>query len=428
MSAAPATMEHVTCLGCGCACDDIAVVVRGDRIAEARNACPLGARWFGDGAVPGEIRARGTAASLDEALDAAASLLVGARRALVHLAPDISCETQRAALAIADHLHALADDVTSSTAAGGVLAGQRRGRAGATLGEIRNRADLILFWGVDPARRYPRFTTRYAPDPPGVFIPAGRAGRTVAGVDVGDAVAPAAVEPRVRLDAGEELDALATLRAVLAGRTPPPAGRALEERLAPVAERLRGARYAVVVSDGESADSTAPDALADTRRAEALIALVQDLNARTRAALCTLRAGGNRTGAEAVMTWQTGFPMCVDFSRGAPRYRPDDGAAAWLRRGDADALLVVGDARAIPAMPVGSVPRIIIGPWASTVVPAPAVAIDTGVAGIHDGGTALRMDDIPLPLRPSLPGPRAALDVVSALAARVRRAGAGRGA
>jgi formylmethanofuran dehydrogenase subunit B len=30
------------------------------------------------------------------------------------------------------------------------------------------------------------------------------------------------------------------------------------------------------------------------------------------------------------------------------------------------------------------------------------VAVDTGVAGIHEGGTAFRMDDVPLPLRPAL--------------------------
>ncbi|HEU4642280.1 MAG TPA: hypothetical protein VFS44_07470 [Gemmatimonadaceae bacterium] len=422
MSAASATVEHATCLGCGCTCDDIAVVVRDDRIAEARNACPLGAAWFGDGTVPGEVRARGASVSLDAALDAAAALLAGARRPLVQLAPDISCETQRAALAIADRLHALADGVTSSTAAGGVLAAQRRGRAGATLGEIRNRADLVLFWGVDPARRYPRFTTRYAPDPPGLFVPEGRAGRTVAGVDVGEAAAPPEAEPRVRLEDGEELDALTALRTLLAERTPSSSADALAKRVAPLAERLRGARYAVVVYDGES---SVPG---DTRRAEGVIALVQQLNARTRAALCTLRAGGNRSGAEAVMTWQTGFPMCVDFSRGTPRYRPDDGAAAWLRSGEVDALLVVGDARAAPVLPADDVPRVIIGPRASTATPAPAVAIDTGVAGIHDGGTAYRMDDVPLPLRPSVPGPRSALDVVGALAERVRRARGERGA
>ena len=35
------TVANVTCLGCGCACDDITVVVKQDRITEARNACAL---------------------------------------------------------------------------------------------------------------------------------------------------------------------------------------------------------------------------------------------------------------------------------------------------------------------------------------------------------------------------------------------------
>jgi len=43
------TVANVTCLGCGCACDDITVVVKQGRIAETRNACALGAAWFGDG-------------------------------------------------------------------------------------------------------------------------------------------------------------------------------------------------------------------------------------------------------------------------------------------------------------------------------------------------------------------------------------------
>jgi hypothetical protein len=41
------------------------------------------------------------------------------------------------------------------------------------------------------------------------------------------------------------------------------------------------------------------------------------------------------------------------------------------------------------------------------------------VPGIHEAGTALRMDDVPLPLRAALEGPPAALDVVRALAQRL---------
>ena len=56
------TVANATCLGCGCTCDDITVVVKRDHIAEAGNACALGAAWFGDGSVPAETRVNGRAA------------------------------------------------------------------------------------------------------------------------------------------------------------------------------------------------------------------------------------------------------------------------------------------------------------------------------------------------------------------------------
>jgi len=61
-------VEHVTCLGCGCACDDITVVVQRGRVAEAQRACALGAAWFGDGRVPDEIRIRGRTGTLERAI------------------------------------------------------------------------------------------------------------------------------------------------------------------------------------------------------------------------------------------------------------------------------------------------------------------------------------------------------------------------
>jgi len=66
------------------------------------------------------------------------------------------------------------------------------------------------------------------------------------------------------------------------------------------------------------------------------------------------------------------------------------------------------------------VPCAVIGPRASESALAGCGAlIDTGVAGIHEGGSAIRMDDVPLPLRPSVTGPRSAADVVRGLRERV---------
>src|SRR3989449_11567184 len=129
-------VEHATCLGCGCACDDIAVVVDGDRIAEARNTCALGRAWFADGSVPRETRSGGKGVAPDVALADAAKLLGRAERPLISLAPEISCETQRAAVAVADRLGALLDSPTAEVAAG-ILASQRRGGGRAAPGRGR---------------------------------------------------------------------------------------------------------------------------------------------------------------------------------------------------------------------------------------------------------------------------------------------------
>ena len=85
----------VTCLGCGCACDDIEVVTetvtREPRIVEAKNACELGLRWFGDGRVPSRSSVAGRDVDLTTAIAAAAQLLKKATRLLIsptRLAPD----------------------------------------------------------------------------------------------------------------------------------------------------------------------------------------------------------------------------------------------------------------------------------------------------------------------------------------------------
>src|SRR2546427_543103 len=309
------TVEHATCLGCGCACDDIAVVVDGDRIAEARNSCPLGRAWFADGSVPRETRSSGKTVAPDVALADAAKLLGRAERPLVYLAPDISRETQRPA---------------------------------------------------------------------------------------------ADADERVAITPEDEVDALAFMRAVVLGRV---TGDGTVARAATgLATQMMRARYVALVHDAEPSPH---GLLHHPDRAEALIALAQALNGPARCALSSLRAGGNRSGADAVATWQTGFPFAVDFAPGYPCYRPHAGAAVLLGRGEIDVALLVGSPAGVPpavAAALGQVTTIAIGPRVSAAPFRPKVAIDTGVAGIHEGGIAFRMDDVPLPLRPALSGPSVAAD------------------
>jgi formylmethanofuran dehydrogenase subunit B len=410
-------IENVTCLGCGCSCDDVTVVVSNGRIIEVTPACPLGRAWFGDGQVPDQVLCEGHSVPLEEALARLADMLLQARgRCLVYLGSDLTTQAQRAALTIADLLNATVETETSPTAANGLISAQRRGRAGATLGEVRNRGDVFLFWGVDPRERYPRFLARYSLDSVGTQVPTGRHGRYVISVSVGNDKALESADSTFAFSPDQEIAALTLMRAMVLGNKV-----AVESNLtaaaAQISERLAGARYTVLVHDAEPTAERR-----NSLRAEALIALAQALNGPTRAALISLRAGGNRVGAESVLTWQTGYPFAVDYSLGYPRYRPGSRGIAGLENGRYRTALLVGSAptsdgmsRTLANLRVG-----VIGPRASRVSFPASVAIDTGLAGIHDAGTAYRMDEVPLGLRPCLEGPRSAFDVLEALAQGIR--------
>ena len=396
-----------TCLGCGCVCDDIQLRVESNVIVDAANACPIGVRWFGDGHAPSRARVRGQDASVDEALTAAADALRGASRPLIYLAPDISCETQRSAIAIADALHAAVDSVTSATTMATVLAAQEAGRASATLGEIRNRADVVVFWGVDPAHRYPRFWTRYAPEPAGIHV-TGRQGRMVIAVDVGSTRGPENADQRFAVMPEREVATLTELSDAIA------TGRDREGLLDAI---LRG-KYVAIIADAEGDDGNP----VDRGRAAALMSFTQSLNGPTRCALISLRGGGNRSGAEACLTAHTGYPAAVDFSTGYPRYRPHDGALARLSRGAVDVALFVGVVDLVPPRlldRLAGVATVIVGPRATESALAGIAAIDTGVVGIHESGTAMRMDDVALPMFAAIAGPPATVDIVTALAGRL---------
>ena len=144
------------------------------------------------------------------------------------------------------------------------------------------------------------------------------------------------------------------------------------------------------------------------RNVEALLRLVTELNAYTRFYARRMRVGGDVSGADSVLCWQTGYPFSVNLARGYPRYNPDEYSAAdMLERHEPDAVVLVGSSRldCFPSEAIRHLERIptilLENPFG--VVPfVPTIRISTAVYGIHRHGTAYRMDEIPIPLRPVL--------------------------
>jgi formylmethanofuran dehydrogenase subunit B len=394
---ATAIVESSTCLACGCLCDDIRVKVQANRIVEAANACRIGLRWFlsprpGEGHPIASIDGRPV--ELAEAIDRAAEILRLARAPVIWGLTGSTIETVAAALAIADRIGAVVDLAGSSEGGERLAAFQRVGQVSASLGEVKDRADVVVFWGVDPLVTHPRHWERYSVDPRGRFLPEGRAGRFVIVVDSAPTETSRAADLFVRIDPDRQAEALDVVRAMVKGvkldldRVERSTGLEISA-LEGLAARLMTARYGAFFHGPNLG-----------RGFVGAFALIRDLNEARRFVAMELGGPGNPAGASSVLTWQAGAPSAVDFGLGSPRHLP--GEASLIGRmalGEVDAVLIIADR--LPDE-MATLPTIQIGPGATVGDRPPTVGFDVARPGIESGGTVCRVDGVMLPLRPAI--------------------------
>lgn len=410
------------CAGCGCLCDDARVDPGSGAVrfgVGEGEECAAGAAWFGDRRADadgdGGVASAwigGEAVSAGAAIAAIGARLRGARRALVVGLGPWSVETQRRAVELADRAGATlaADGSSDSPRKAAVFA--RLGRVSATFGEWKSRADLMIYWRANPWKTHPRHASRFLPPNPrrlaasrAALVADGPAEATETAVGLGAETA-AEYWPLGPLASDGRGDAFAVwmLRAAVrgAGVDGARARRGLGEKGAAVLEawaaRIRASRYGVLAL-GPGVDSETLDAA--TR-------LTRDLNFRAdapeaRFAMGSLGGAGNRSGADAVTTWQAGSPGPIDFSGGFPRLAWRDGVPRRaIARGECDLVVALDDE------PIagegegegGSPPLIRISPRAGP-GPGVAVAIRVSPDGARGGGTCtfVRADGVFLPTR-----------------------------
>jgi formylmethanofuran dehydrogenase subunit B len=422
------TVDDATCTFCGCLCDDITLNCTGDRITEAKNACALGESWFfsrRQEAGPACL-IEGQPASMEDAIERAAKVLTEAKYPIVHGLSDTTSEAQRLAVSIADWIGGCIDTTTSSAHGPSIIALQEVGEVTCTLGEVRNRGDLIVFWACDPAKTDPRHTSRYSLSPRGTFVPRGRDDRTCIVVDVHQTETADLADQFVRIKPGSEFESLWTLRALIKGiELDPDAIEAATGAQVTVwrslIDKMKQARYGVLVF------AVKPD---EHLKSFALFSLVRDMNAHTRFVCVPLRAGGNVTGADEVLTWQTGYSFAVNLTRGYPRFNPGEYSTDdTLGRGEADAALIIaGDPMSCLSQParehLSRIPSIVLDHEETLTTRNATVLFRTATYGINTPGTVYRGDGVPIVLRPavdsSLPSD---VEVLMGLERRVRELG-----
>jgi len=465
----------VTCPVCGCLCDDLELVLEGNSIVQVKKACAIGEAKFlncqKDRLLTPLIRKNGelVQASWDEAIQRSAELLIEARYPILYGWSSTSCEAVRKGLELAEEVGGVIDNTSTVCHGPSILSIQDVGISGCTLGQIRHRADLIVYWGCDPWSAHPRHIERYT------AFSEGRYRRSDWGRYVKRSYSRQLLKRVRRLTdiaykarplkevASGFVPSLSTTRDrkmvvvdVRRTRTADAADYFLQVRPNGDYELLQALR---LLARQENLDvdevsglpvrllEEVADAMIEcqlgiiffgvgltmssgkNRNVDAALSLVRDLNRWTKFLILPMRGHFNVTGANVVSTWQTGYPFAVDFSKGYPFYNPGETSVVdILSRGESDAALVVA------SDPVSNFPReavknmignplIVIDPLETPTSLSADVVLPSTFVGIETEGTAYRMDHVPLPLKRILTPPAGVIpdeEVLGRILDRVR--------
>ena len=299
-------ITDVICPFCGCLCDDIELIIEDRKILKARRGCAISRDLFlnHDNNLA-EPMIDGNVVTVNEAVEEASAILSRSINPLIYGLSSTTNEAVHKAIELAELLGGNIDTTSSVCHAPTSLALQAEGEVTCSLGEIKNRADLLIFWGCNPAEAHPRHFVRYSTESKGQFIPNGRKNRSIVVVDIRRTRTAKTADIFLQISPNRDYACLQVLRAIIKNEIPDcqeVAGIPVGD-LVDLAERMKGCKFGVLFF-GLGLTMTGGKYLT----VAAALALVRDLNKFTKFSVMPMRGHFNVTGADSVLTWESGFP------------------------------------------------------------------------------------------------------------------------
>jgi formylmethanofuran dehydrogenase subunit B len=343
----------------------------------------------------------GERVSWEKALDTAADILVNAKRPFFFMGSETANEAMAVGIEMAEYLGGLVDGNATICHGPTVMAVQDAGQVGCTLGECRNRSDLAIYWGCNPADSHPRHMSRHSMYMRGFFTEQGYQARKMVVVDPRRSPTAAQADVHVQLKPGTDYEVLDALMTILNGFEPHPSVEEVTgvspEQLHQVADMVKNCKFGVIWVGLGIASSTGKH-----HNASIAMRLTQMANKYSKFVILANRGHCNVAGFNQVLSWTAGFPFAVDYSRGYPRFQPGEYSCVdALKRGEVDALLCMC-ADLGGHLPKKAVEHLMDIPVISLeIAPGPqAFVSDVILPGVLDGmeceGTFYRMDNVPI--------------------------------
>jgi len=300
-----------------------------------------------------------------------------------------------------------------------MVALQLGGAPAATLGEVKNRADLVIFWGSNPADSHPRHFTRYSGTARGRFTQKGRKDRYIVVVDVRRTPSVKYADEFIQIGHGRDYEILTAMRMIAGGKRPDrdEIGGVGVDTLANLVDRCKNARLGVLFF-GQGITETR----GKHQNSTAIYQFGKDMARYSKFLTMPMRGHYNVVGSGNTMCWQTGYPFAVNFGRGYPQFNPGEFSVVdLLTRKEPDAALIVA-AEPMDHLPYAAashledIPTIALDPRETMTTKIAKVVIPVKHAGVSVEGSAYRMDHVPLrmqaPLKSPWPKDDAPLDTI----------------
>lgn len=429
-------VTDVVCPFCGTLCDDLEVELSedGKKILNVYNACAIGAAKFlhsqaSDRITRPRMRQEDGSwkeVSYEEAIEYTANILNNAKKPLMYGWSSTSCDAQGVGSELGELTGAMMDNTATVCHGSTLIAVQDVGVPGCTLGEVRNRADRIVFWGCNPAHAHPRHMSRYSIYPRGFFTGKGSKSRKMYVVDPRKTDSADMADVHLQIEQGRDYELLDALRVALKGEWLPDVVAGIpKKQIYEVANSLKEGRFSVIFFGMGVTHS-----LGKNHNIDAAIALTRDLNDYTKAAIMPMRGHYNVTGSGQVWGWQFGYPFCVDLSRGFSRYNPGETSSNdLLVRGEVDAVFVLGsDPGAHFPMSsnkvIAKLPSVAIDPHITPTTAICKLHVPVAFVGVEIGGCAYRMDNVPIETHKVVDAPDGMMtdeDFLEAVVTRVKK-------
>ncbi|MDD5615263.1 MAG: formylmethanofuran dehydrogenase subunit B [Candidatus Methanoperedens sp.] len=374
----------VTCTGCALLCEDIEVVIENDRIKESRNACRRGAARFRcckNRLAPSFNKMQ---TDIDTAIKKAAEILKNAKSPMLFGWSNSTCEAQVKGIQLAKKLNSAIDD-TSSFCQGLLIEKvlHKKFRT-CSLEDVRNMADVLVYWGSDAQDSQPRHLSRFSVFPRGESRQRGyEEDRLAIAIDVRESnTAKICKGHFYRIPLKGDREFILALMDALVGKVP----KYDAKRILELAGFMKKAEFGVIFAGIGLTYSIKEDidilvSLADLLPNFHIMPMVGHYNMR---------------GFNEALFKETGYVNRVKFD-GKPVHDNKYAIVEALKAKSIDALLVMGS-DPLSSLPrsvlthLASIPVICIDPCVTLTSKIAAVTIPSAASGLECGGSAVRMD------------------------------------